>query len=184
MIQIQKFKDYLIVLIISFFLIISGKTYALALSASEDALQIRDEIRENRCEALNNKIDARIQLFEQNKEFHKNIYEALIKKVENTIDWMSEKGLGINKLQSDSIVLSDLITKAWEDYSSFITLLMDTKNYTCGESQGQFRDKLLNALEQLKVYKSDLQSIKAFYKNTVKEDMKDIRDQYNELKQK
>ncbi|OGC48109.1 hypothetical protein A3A69_00920 [candidate division WWE3 bacterium RIFCSPLOWO2_01_FULL_37_15] len=183
MIHIQNSRKFLPILILSFLLLLAGKIGVLALSVQEDRLQVREEMRDNRCEILNNRIDARIQLFEQNKEFHKNIYEALVGKVRNLIDWLNKKDLVAEKLQLDLIILNDMITKTWEDYSSFISLIMDTKNYTCGESQGQFRDKLLNALEQLKVYKTDLQDIRVFYKNTVKEDMKDLRDQYNKLKQ-
>ena len=111
----QKTKKLSLVFLSSLLPLIIGKTDVLALSHADNRLQKSEDIRDNGCEILNNRIDARIQLFEQNKEYHKNIYEALVRKVEDLIDWMSEKGLVINKLQSDLIVLSDLLTKAWED---------------------------------------------------------------------
>ena len=178
----QKTKKLSLVFLSSLLPLIIGKTDVLALSHADNRLQKSEDIRDNGCEILNNRIDARIQLFEQNKEYHKNIYEALVRKVEDLIDWMSEKGLVINKLQSDLIVLSDLLTKAWEDYSSFISLLMETKSYTCGESQGQFREKLMLAFEELKNYKADVMEIRNYYKNTVKEDMRELRDLYKELR--
>ena len=170
--------------VFGFFLIVPvfARVDAVAQNINEERQQLREEIRENRCEIISNRIDARIQLFEQNREFHENIYDALVEKTQRLVNWVKEKDLDTSKLEADLKVLNDKITDAWEDYSLFISLLRESKDFTCGESQGQFKEKLQEALDQLKVFKEDLQDIRNYYKNTIKEDMKDLRDQYNQSK--
>ena len=106
---------------------------------------------------------------------HLKRYQTLREKVARIITSLEAKGLDVTKLKTDLEMLDAKIKKAQDDYAAFIAKLKETKDLSCGSSEGEFKAKLDEARALLKTFREDLEDIRNFYKTTIKADVLELR---------
>lgn len=142
--------------------------------------QIQQNVQErvaNRCERVTERINNRIGQYDENKQKHINRYEALSDKVTALVARLDEKGYDTAKIKTDLQTLDGMIREFAGTYTSFINKLKDAKTYACGNSEGQFREAVEEALELLRDSRQQAKDIADFLKTTIKQDLQDLRNQ-------
>jgi hypothetical protein len=137
---------------------------------------LRPKVAEG-CQAMTQRIETAIARFNNNKDGHTRRYLAVADHLKNLNEKLKAKGYDTSKPEADYKVLNEKILKASQDYQMFITKLEATKQYACGQSQGQFKTALQDAKAQLKVYREDVADIRNYYQTVVRPDVKALRDQ-------
>ncbi len=140
----------------------------------------RAEMGANRCEGLEQKIDNRIEEFNNNKARHIEAYTQMVIKITNAIKTLEDKGYDVSKLREDLQTLNTLVMDYKDLFTEFIDLLVEARQYPCGESEGKFKEALQVAFAKLKEVHAKRVEIREFYKNTIRPDIKELREQKSE----
>ncbi|MEK7595210.1 MAG: hypothetical protein AAB443_01260 [Patescibacteria group bacterium] len=143
----------------------------------QEKKELKEQFVENKCDVATKRIDTKINAFDQNKARHIERYNLLKDKIKNFIDRAKAKGLNTSKLEADLATLDEKIKKFATDYANYIKELRDTKAFACGNSEGQFKQALSEAREAMKKVHEDAKDIRHFYTQTIKEDLKALRQQ-------
>jgi len=146
-------------------------------SATPTLMQRLEDRWNKTCDNLESRIDIRITRYENNAARHKAVHQRVRDKVKAIIDKLDAKGIDTTKLKSDLKELDIKIQKFATDYSSYIEALKATKNYACGESEGQFVKALSDANKYLSTLQRDSLDIRSYYQKTIRADIAAIRDQ-------
>jgi hypothetical protein len=159
-------------------------TFVAVLPALAETGGLRDRVKDKVekkitavCEAVNKRIDARINNYNERKDLH-------IKKNQvNVVRWgelatrLEAKGYDVTKLRADLKKLDGMLTTAAAEYSSFVAKLETTKDYDCGETKGMFKQSLENSKADLATFRTQAKTISDFIKNIIMPDLKALRTQ-------
>jgi chromosome segregation ATPase len=129
------------------------------------------------CTNTSKMIDTRISRFDTNKKKHVENYTKMKTALQQLITKLKAKGFDTSKLETDLTTLGDKITKFGTDYAAYIAKLGETKNFTCGQSQGEFKTALDTARDSLKTVNQDAVDIRNFYQTTVRPDIEALKAQ-------
>src|SRR3989338_8426934 len=116
-----------------------------------------------RCAAVLKRVEGRISQYEEDRDKHYARFDNFRDKVAESTDKAEAKGFNVTQLRTDIANLEDKISKLKTDYALFIEKLKNTRNFTCGHSQGEFQASLKEAKDQLKIVKQDAEDIQKFY---------------------
>lgn len=168
-----------------------GMTFVAVFPALAETGGLRDKVKNKVekkitavCEAVNKRIDARINNYNQRKDLH------IAKNQRNVVRWtelanrLEAKGYDVTKLRADLKTLDGMLTAAATDYADFISKIETTKSYDCGESKGMFKESLSSSKAELAGFRAKAKTIADFIKNTIMPDLKSLRAQkpINKLK--
>jgi hypothetical protein len=127
-------------------------------------------MREDRCKLITQRIDLNITRYENSKLEHVTNYQNAKKRLQETITRLKKDGLDTTKLEQDAIKLDELIKQFAADYTAYITALKNSKAYTCGKSEGEFKDALEDVRPLLIKSKQSALAIRMYYQNTIRVD--------------
>ena len=130
-----------------------------------------------RCAAVNHRVEGRLAMYEENRDPHFTRFVRLADKLNEIINKSYVKGYNTSVLDADLVILNEKILKFQEDYTLFIQKLENTRNFTCGHSEGQFKAALNESKMQLRIVRQDAEDIKEFYKETIKKDIAELGKQ-------
>lgn len=147
------------------------------LAQSPSVFPRQDERLGKRCEKVNAKIDAQINRFNANKEKITKQQENIIKRSTEFINRLKAKGYDVSKVQTDLETIAAMVKTADNDYVLFIQKLEQTKQLDCGQAQGSFRQTAEEARNLLKTFRTDAKEIKDFVRNTLRPDLKALKEQ-------
>lgn len=112
------------------------------LKRNENLIEKKKEIladkMEKICTVATVRIDAKLKEYENKKDVEFPRIEKILATLKARLTPLKEKGADTTKLEADIKSLEEKLTKAKADYAAFIAKLKDTKNYTCGKSEGDF----------------------------------------------
>ncbi|MFA5856104.1 MAG: hypothetical protein WC867_02005 [Candidatus Pacearchaeota archaeon] len=131
----------------------------------------------SRCNAVNSRVEGRLRQYNEEKDKHYTRFSKLSESLQTIITKADSRGFDTSALKEDQVKLNELIQVFQADYTLFIEKLANTRNFTCGHSEGQFLASLNESKNQLKVVKLDADAIKEFFQSTVKEDIKALKEQ-------
>jgi len=120
------------------------------------------------CNDISKNVDKRITNFENNKAKHVAQYEKTQKKMVALVDKLEAEGKDVTILRADLVTFEQKIADFKADYSTYVINLGETKDFTCGKSEGEFKSKLAISRGQLKVVHDDSVSIRTYWAQTIK----------------
>ncbi|VVB78168.1 Uncharacterised protein [uncultured archaeon] len=127
------------------------------------------------CSAINNRVEGRIKMFEEGRDHHMTRFSNIVNNLNKIAEKADLKGYNTTQLDNDLIALNESIAKFHTDYAEFIQKLNNTKEFTCGHSEGQFKESLNISKEQLIVVRADIENIKKFIQITINQDIRELR---------
>jgi hypothetical protein len=128
------------------------------------------------CSDINARVDGKINAFEDGKNRRAMGLFNILEVISRIEQRAKTANIDTSQLDSDFVFLNQSIEIFKTDYALFIEKLNNTKNYTCGHSQGQYMNALSEARPQLKIVKADLDSIKDFTNSVIKQDIQALRE--------
>jgi hypothetical protein len=161
-----------------------GMTIMASVPALAETGGLRDRVKEKMekkitavCEAVNKRIDARINNYNERKELHIKKNQANVVRWGELATRLEAKGYDVTKLRADLKTLDGMLTAAATNYASFVSKLETTKDYDCGESKGMFKQSLESSKAELATFRTQARTITDFIKNTIMADLKALRAQ-------
>jgi len=140
----------------------------------------KTKLNQTRCEAINKRVEGRISQFTEERDKHYMRFDNLRERLANLSAKAESTGFNVTDLNADIAILDTKIAKLKTDYALFIDKLAETRNFTCGHSEGQFKAALQAAKDQLNIVREDAKDIKEFYSTEIKADLKALKEQKRE----
>ncbi|MFA5776084.1 MAG: hypothetical protein WC988_00805 [Patescibacteria group bacterium] len=100
-----------------------------------------------------------------------------LKVLEKRIEFYKGKGLDVSNLELDLVALTSLVSDYKTAYVEFLDLLEGAKIIPCANYEGQFLPKLKEAKDQWLAVKQKADTIRDYYRNTVKVHLEELRAQ-------
>lgn len=136
----------------------------------------KEKMSEEKCKNIETKIATRTNRYENNKAMTEKVYTNMQARMKRLLTKLKSSGADTSKFETDLKTLDEKITKLRTDYSSFIATLTQTKEFVCGKSEGEFKNKLEEARKVPETIKQDREDIKNFFQNTIKADLEEIKN--------
>lgn len=151
----------------------------LAKDSSKEAelRQKLDDKKDARCQMLTTRVETRVAKYYNNKEIHLRKYKKLAEWLNKVATKLDAKGYDTTKVRADYKTLNEMITKAAANYDLFIKQLEESKQFTCGASQGAFAQAVKEANDQRKISNDDVLKIRNYYQTVVRVDVQALKDQ-------
>ncbi len=140
---------------------------AFAITAQEQA----------RCDRINARIDNHIARFDAAKERHFTRYHSVKDRIKARLDRLDSKGYNTQQARIDLKTFDDKIKHTERNYAIVIDKLNTAKTFTCGQSQGQFKQAIKDAKAQLDIVRADVTDMKNYWHDTLKVDIQNLRAQ-------
>lgn len=156
-------------------------------SSTSTKMMVRQRIASStrsveKCELLAERIEKRRAEFEARFTRGFKVFENHSAKLKELSAKAGKAGLDVSKLNSDIAILDVKIAKLNEDKELMRGGLSTAKEFTCGDSEGDFKEAVSILPEAARVVGQDVKEIREFIQTTIKADMKDLQEDYRELK--
>lgn len=147
----------------------------------EEKEKLREEFKEKftaeRCSKIQERIREREGNFDGAEGKHSKVYANLIERLNKFVARFDEKGLDTSAIKGHLAELQSKIDKFKADYAAYISKLKESKNFTCGHSEGDFKATMVDAKALLKTVHADAAEIRTFVRETIFVDIKALKDQ-------
>jgi len=134
----------------------------------------------NLCEVLGERVQNKISMFEKHKDDHVANYQKAREKLQKIVNELEAKGYDVTELRTDLVKFDTMIKDYAQLYMNFIDSLKNTQGYACGESDGDYKDALSKSHELLRQLQEKRKELRFFYRDEIREDIKDLRKQARE----
>ena len=139
-------------------------------------LDIQDA-KEKICKSVQGKVGERWNKYEQKRLHRVDNFSKALTILERRIEFFKDKDLDTGKLETDLLHLRGLIDDYRAEYTEFLDMLETAKLIPCGNSEGEFLPALKEAKEQWSVVKQNADSIRDYYRETVRVHLQELRVQ-------
>ena len=155
--------------------VLSAPTAALAQDASPTTL--KDRVVENRCQRVTTRVENTTNRLTGSENVRQNRHQKVIDHLNTIITKVEAAGINADKLKAD---LTELTAKrdTWQtEYTKLLEKLAATKQFACGNSEGQFVAAVKAARDQRLVMHQANLAFWNYVRTTVKPDIKAIRQE-------
>jgi len=142
----------------------------------EEKKEDNEEKRTEKCDEITKKIEDKVTNFDNTHKMHERQYALMKEKIGKVILEKSAAGKDVSKLRTDLDTLNGKIEKFNTDKKAFLDALKNTQQFACGQSEGAFKDALKAAQDKHKIVLADEKDIRNFYQNTIRADLKLLKD--------
>lgn len=149
---------------------------------NEQRTENREQNMEQRCAAVQNRIAERNSKFEENKSKHTAVYNNMTDRISKFITRLSGEDYDVSKIQADLTILKEKISKIEVNLAAQNSKLNETKEFACGHSEGDFKDKLTKTKTMMASIHQEAMDIRMFVQTTLRADIQSLRNQKIEEK--
>jgi gas vesicle protein len=132
------------------------------------------------CERVQNRVQNAIERYRGNTNRYRSFFNGIEVKLTNLISKASAAGYDTSKLEDDLETLRNMITEASQTLYDYLDVLESSEEFTCGESEGVYKDQIKEAKELVKQLRTEIQEMRSFYHETLKPDLNELREQRKE----
>lgn len=143
----------------------------------EELKEKREKFTAEKCAKIQEKVQSKTSEFNSEKEKHTTVYTNLVNRINKFIARFDEKKLDTSTIKNHLAELQTKIDKFKEDYAAYIAKLGESKNLTCGHSEGEFKGTLLEARTLLQTVHADAADIRTYARTTIFDDIKNLKAQ-------
>jgi chromosome segregation ATPase len=139
--------------------------------------KFQEKFTDEKCNRVQARIENRNGFFKGNYEKHTSVYANLVDRINKFIAKADDVKLDTATIKSHLATLQDKIEKFKDDYAAYKAKFDETKNVTCGHSEGEFKGVLLESKELLKTVHTDAADIRTYVRETILVDMQALKSQ-------
>jgi phage shock protein A len=133
------------------------------------------------CSVITERVNNRLESFVSTHNTHEEAYNTHVETLTKISSKLQSQGLDVTDLNSNIAVLEVKISKFKADKETVVLALEATKEFSCGNSDGEFRESVQAAREAQKILLSDVGDILSFIKTAIKKDLENLREQYKQI---
>lgn len=137
----------------------------------------REVIKVKQCENVEEKVSRKSSKIEINSNKRLTSFKKTREKLQGFINRLDNKGYEVDILKADLVTFDAKVDKYKADFAVYLTLLKETKQFTCGKSETEFKAKLEAARAQRKIVQQDSVDLRTFYAKTFRQHILDLKSQ-------
>lgn len=160
-----------------FLAVLAGMVIGLSLLGGVQPVSALTVAQQARCDLATTRIDLLITRYSNNKDRHVERYVSARNKIITLVEKLEGKGYDVTKITTDLKTWDGMIKKMSTDYNIFVDSLNLTKQYTCAQSQGDFKTQLKDAQSKLATVKQSSLDTRLFYQQTIRTDIEELKSQ-------
>lgn len=160
------------------------KLRASSTSTRSMSSSTREEVLDRVCAKLSSRIDSRIANFDEVFSKHLEIYNMHKEKISQIESKLALGGLDTSKLKTDISTLETKIATFSSDATKVKETLENTRSFSCGNSEGDFKSAIETVRTAQKLVRTDAQDIRDFITKTLIKDVQDLRALKNNTNEK
>lgn len=134
-------------------------------------------VAQAKCNLVTSRVELLTTRYNNNKDRHIAVYQKAKDRVTELVAKLETKGYDVAKLKTDLQTWDGQIKNIGTQYSEFIAELNKSKQYACGQSQGDFKAALQAARVQLADVRQASLDARNFYQSTIRADLTAIKNQ-------
>lgn len=127
------------------------------------------------CEAVDKKLKTRVTENRRLEKAHEAQYAQLKSRLEELIARAKEAGYDVTDLATQLGVLKAKVTKFKTDKEAYVAALAVAHTYSCGKSEGEFKEAIEAARAKLQVVHADVKDIHTYVKETIKPAVRELK---------
>ncbi|MBI4080150.1 MAG: hypothetical protein HY430_00060 [Candidatus Levybacteria bacterium] len=127
---------------------------------------IKEKVKAQACARATKKIERIITQSESRLTKRQNYVTKRKAKIDEQVSKLKAKGADTTALEEAATQLKTLLDTWISDYRAFIDDLEETKDFTCGDSQGNFKKALDEARAKRKVVKQSGDAVRKYYRDS------------------
>lgn len=139
-------------------------------------LDSKEKMAQEKCKDIENRINNRINTYENHEKTFQNIYDSLLARLERLRLKLKEAGSDTGKLEGDLTILKTKVDALKYDQSFLIKILKESQVFACTKSEGDFKTEIEGARKGSAMLKNDREDIKTFLQKVVRVDLQEIRN--------
>ncbi len=143
---------------------------------AQESTPVRDRIS-NRCTLVTERVNLITTRYEQNRQRHIERYQNIYKRVSDLVSKLESKGYDVSKLKTDLVQLNTMTQTFAQEYNSVMVELNNSKNHACGNSEGDFRQAITNAKNNLVKARETALEIRVLVNDQIKPELHRILSQ-------
>lgn len=132
---------------------------------------------QKKCETFKGKIDGKVDKFNSIHDDHIYNFNLLKYKLETLISKLDDAGYNTMELRSDRDILEGKIDELDNLHGLLIKYLSEGKNADCENNWDKPKPFLVEVRSLINSVKDKSNEIKKFYKNEIRPDIKDLKDE-------
>ena len=144
-------------------------------TAQPDKRQEKERLTEEKCQRIGQRLDERLTKLTEREGKHVERYQRQQQRVKTIVDKLAAEGFDVTQLRTDEQALVAKITQLKADFDAYLGKLRESKNFTCGHSEGEFKARLQEARALHARVKADAKDIREYFKNTIRADIRALR---------
>lgn len=132
---------------------------------------VQDKMEERQdqvCQNVQARIQNRLNRYEENKDKYMARHQGVISRLTDLGNKLEDQGCDPAQIRTDLDTYNGLIQEFATAFRNMVTTMQQTKNYACGESQGQFSGSVNQTRQQLQVVQQKALALKNFFNNTLR----------------
>lgn len=137
----------------------------------------KEEFKSEKCDILEDRVTKRLNLYSQREESRTKRFESVNERIKSVIAKAKEAGLDTTLLETHLSELNVLVLNVTEARKAFITNLDESKEFACGASSGEFKNRMTTAKKSLDSLKKAVEEASTYYKTVLRLDIVDLLDQ-------
>lgn len=138
---------------------------------------------EARCAKFKEKLETKISNIEEKQANHNNALNNLVSRFETLISRLDSKGYDVGQLKTDLNTLNDKIDNFKDDSNALAEQVKNTKEAVCDDTDTKIKTNLGETRTLVQKVRSDVKEIRTFYKNEIRSDIRELRNQNPESEQ-
>lgn len=146
-------------------------------SEKEKLKEMREKFTAEKCARIQERIKNRTGKYDEKAGKHFKVYTNLVNRINKFITRADAEKLDTTAIKNHLAELQAKIEKFKEDYAAYIAKLKESKNFTCGRSEGEFRGALLESKTLLKQVHADAADIRKYVRTVILPDIRALKAQ-------
>lgn len=139
--------------------------------------QFKEKFAAERCAKIQEKMKERTAHFNEKDGKHIKVYTNLVNRINKFIAKFDAAGLDTTAIKAHLAELQTKINKFKSDFAAYRAKLVESRNFTCGHAEGDFKAVLLEAKTLLKAVHADAADIRKYVRTTILADIKALKAQ-------
>lgn len=140
-------------------------------------MQKREGVTGGRCEFVTQRVEKVSSGLSRNHQGQVKKFAAVAKRLEKIEATFAGKGYDTAALSEAIETLQTMLIKLNTDYQAFIVQLEETKEFECGESQGDFKTAMEESKTSLTLVKEDIMDLQEHYRTVIRPELKKLQEQ-------
>lgn len=143
----------------------------------EDGQVDREQRREQTCQIAEQRIQNQIRRYDIIKSNHQARNQRVVTRLNEIMLQLESEGIDVTELRTAIQGLQTTVDSFEVSAQDYINLLIESENFACGQSEGEFLSRIRSAREIAPQIRSNVLSVREYFQNEIRPELEAIKIQ-------